>query len=577
MSYQVLARKYRPQNFAQVAGQQHILNSLIHALDQKRLHHAYLFTGTRGVGKTSLARLLAKSLNCLKGISSKPCQKCPNCLAILQGNFVDLIEIDAASRTKVEDTREILDNIQYMPNRGRFKIYLIDEVHMLSGHSFNALLKTLEEPPEHVKFLLATTDPQKLPVTILSRCLQLNLKHLTSTQIAEQLQVILKKENIKFEKNALDLIAHAANGSMRDALSLTDQAISFTEASLNSANIKTMLGIVESEMIEVLIHSILAREVDHIIRYAHEILLSGKEPLRVLDALADTFYHASIFQFTQEHHGRLNCLPSTIQQLSEQRSADILQLYFQLIVKAKEDIPLAPTPECGLGMALLRLCAFDKVNPDNEKHKAGKTEQSFLINSRKESTLKNKPLIAKTPDLKPKALNNNDTTVTFKDSSNTLQDWFRLSQNLALKGTALQIVLNSKLTSCKGNTYHLAPAESVRPLITERSSKKIEQALTEKLKRQIKVVFLTSGHPEKTCEENKPVTDHLSPEIREATENRHHTSSVQAAATTPAEIHRRHNIEKKTAIIDQLNHHPAIENLKSFGFELDKDSVKLKS
>ena len=245
MSYQVLARKWRPQTFNDVVGQRHVLTALANGLDHQRLHHAYLFSGTRGVGKTTIARLFAKGLNCETGITSKPCGKCANCLEIEQGRFVDLIEIDAASRTKVEDTRELLDNVQYAPARGRFKVYLIDEVHMLSRHSFNALLKTLEEPPEHVKFLLATTDPQKLPVTILSRCLQFHLRALDVDQIATQLEKVLSAEHIENDVRARQLIARAADGSMRDALSLTDQAIASGEGIVSTEVVSRMLGTID--------------------------------------------------------------------------------------------------------------------------------------------------------------------------------------------------------------------------------------------------------------------------------------------------------------------------------------------
>ena len=250
MSYQVLARKWRPRTFREMVGQEHVLKALINALDHNRLHHAYLFTGTRGVGKTTIARILAKCLNCETGVSSEPCDTCSACREISEGRFVDLIEVDAASRTRVEDTRELLDNVQYAPTRGRYKIYLVDEVHMLSNHSFNALLKTLEEPPEHVKFLLATTDPQKLPVTILSRCLQFNLKNMTPERIVEHLRKVLSEEMVPFDDAALWLLARSADGSMRDALSLTDQAIGFGNGKISDGDVSAMLGTIDHKLIE---------------------------------------------------------------------------------------------------------------------------------------------------------------------------------------------------------------------------------------------------------------------------------------------------------------------------------------
>ena len=260
MSYQVLARKWRPRKFAEMVGQEHVLRALINALDNDRLHHAYLFTGTRGVGKTTVARIFAKSLNCENGVSAEPCGECSTCMEIDEGRFVDLIEVDAASRTKVEDTRELLDNVQYAPTRGRYKVYLVDEVHMLSAHSFNALLKTLEEPPPHVKFLLATTDPQKLPATVLSRCLQFNLKRMPLPLITGHLETLLKAESIEFEDAALRLLARAADGSMRDALSLLDQSIAFGGGVVNEAEVRTMLGSIEQGHVVELLRALAATD-----------------------------------------------------------------------------------------------------------------------------------------------------------------------------------------------------------------------------------------------------------------------------------------------------------------------------
>ncbi len=267
MTHQVLARKYRPQSFTEMVGQEHVLQALVNALDSERLHHAYLFTGTRGVGKTTIARLFAKCLNCEQGVSSKPCLTCSACQEIKAGRFIDLIEVDAASRTKVEDTRDLLDNVQYAPSRGRFKVYLIDEVHMLSGHSFNALLKTLEEPPAHVKFLLATTDAQKLPATVLSRCLQFNLKNMLPDQIVDHLKHVLELENIVFEPPALLPLARAANGSMRDALSLLDQAIAYANGELTATAVHAMLGTVEQTHVIALLNALSAQDAPSLVQH----------------------------------------------------------------------------------------------------------------------------------------------------------------------------------------------------------------------------------------------------------------------------------------------------------------------
>ena len=280
MSYQVLARKWRPRSFREMVGQEHVLRALINALDHDRLHHAYLFTGTRGVGKTTIARILAKCLNCETGVSSEPCGQCSSCLEINEGRFVDLIEVDAASRTKVEDTRELLDNVQYAPTRGRYKIYLIDEVHMLSNHSFNALLKTLEEPPEHVKFLLATTDPQKLPVTILSRCLQFNLKNMSPERIVGHLTHVLEQEMVPFDEASLWLLARAADGSMRDGLSLTDQAVSFGGGKLSEADVSAMLGTIDYKLVQRLMNALISSDAAEVLLLPLPYLPSMHQILR---------------------------------------------------------------------------------------------------------------------------------------------------------------------------------------------------------------------------------------------------------------------------------------------------------
>ena len=290
MSYQVLARKWRPATFEQMVGQSHVLLALTNALTQQRLHHAYLFSGTRGVGKTSLARLFAKGLNCEQGITASPCGQCSSCVEIAEGRFVDLIEVDAASRTKVDDTRELLDNVQYRPSRGRFKVYLIDEVHMLSRSSFNALLKTLEEPPEHVKFLLATTDPQRLPVTVLSRCLQFNLKSLTQNEISSQLSHVLTQEQLTFDQAALTLLAKAANGSMRDALSLTDQAIAFGAGSVQLTQVQTMLGSIDEKHVLSLLNALVQGDIENLMRVIGQILSFGADPEEVLRSLLELLH-----------------------------------------------------------------------------------------------------------------------------------------------------------------------------------------------------------------------------------------------------------------------------------------------
>lgn len=359
MSYQVLARKWRPQTFHQLVGQDHVKQALVNALNEQRLHHAYLFTGTRGVGKTTIARIFAKSLNCEQGISAQPCGQCSTCLDIEAGKYIDLIEIDAASRTKVEDTREILDNVQYAPTRGQFKVYLIDEVHMLSKHSFNALLKTLEEPPEHVKFLLATTDPQKLPVTILSRCLQFNLSALSVQQISTQLAHVLSQEQLDFEQPALAVLAKAADGSMRDALSLTDQAIAQTNGQLHEGPIKDMLGLMDVRYAQQLLSAVLLGDGDELIQQIRNLAQHNPNYIAVLDDLLNLTHSVQLTQLVPSA-ALLNDRDSDyITEVANTADTQHIHLIYQLLLAGKRDLQWASSAQVGFEMLMLRLLAFE--------------------------------------------------------------------------------------------------------------------------------------------------------------------------------------------------------------------------
>lgn len=358
MSYQVLARKWRPYTFEQVVGQQHVLTALTNALDQGRLHHAYLLSGTRGVGKTTIARILAKSLNCEQGISSHPCGVCDTCREIDQGNFVDLLEIDAASRTKVEDTRELLDNVQYRPARGRFKVYLIDEVHMLSRHSFNALLKTLEEPPPYVKFLLATTDPQKLPITILSRCLQFHLKSLDQTQIAKQLEWVLDQEGQPFEPRALLALAKAADGSMRDALSLTDQALAHGNGSVRLDSVLAMLGTLDHRHLHQLLEAILRQDAPATMAKITEIATLGPDFDQLHAELEGLLHRIAMAQLLPASVQEQGADANSLLQLAKAMSPEEVQLCYQIVLGGRKDLPWAPDGRTALEMTCLRMLAF---------------------------------------------------------------------------------------------------------------------------------------------------------------------------------------------------------------------------
>ena len=373
MSYQVLARKWRPQNFREMVGQQHVLRALLTALDENRLHHAYLFTGTRGVGKTTIARIFAKCLNCETGVTSAPCGKCGSCTEIVGGRHVDLIEVDAASRTKVEDTRDLLDNVQYAPTRGRFKIYLVDEVHMLSGHSFNALLKTLEEPPPHVKFLFATTDPQKLPVTILSRCLQFNLKRMPVDMISGHLANVLGKEKIEYSDSALRIIARAADGSMRDALSLTDQAIVTGGGKVLDEAVQDMLGMLPHEHLLALITALADDDAKALLAVVEQMTQLTTDFTMAADNLISMLHQLALQQVVPEQDG----LDADLAQLAERISAADLQLYYQMALHGKRDLPLNSEPRAGFEMMLLRMLAF-RLDTGGGRASASSSVQSVV-------------------------------------------------------------------------------------------------------------------------------------------------------------------------------------------------------
>lgn len=489
--YSVLARKWRPRSFADVVGQTPVVQALTNALTQNRLHHAYLFTGTRGVGKTSIARLFAKALNCEQGITATPCNQCSTCEAINQGRFLDLLEIDAASRTKVEDTRDLLDNVQYAPTQGRYKVYLIDEVHMLSNHSFNALLKTLEEPPEHVKFLLATTDPQRLPVTILSRCLQFHLKNLSVEQLAKQLAHIAEQEHITYEAKALTYLAQAAQGSMRDALSLTDQAIAYGNGKLSSEEVKNLLGHTEPALVRMLLTQIADRQAESLMQQVSELVANGADFPMVLEELLSLLHQIAVQQVIPGFSHDESLSTPEITALASRLTAEEVQLYYQIALLGRRDLPLAPTPRIGFEMVLLRILAFRPHAQvlDTAVHLTStqKTIPAPIVTEKKTAT--------KTPPAP--AISEKNPTI--ESTPLTTDQWHGLLAQLNVQGMAQMVALNCTLVSKTHDTIHLLldhqHALLLNPSVQQRLNVALNEYFQKPMQLQISTGKLTAAAP----------------------------------------------------------------------------------
>ena len=493
MSYQVLARKYRPRSFDTLVGQAHVVQALKNALDQKRLHHAYLFTGTRGVGKTTLARILAKSLNCEKGISSSPCGICAACTEIDQGRYVDLIEVDAASNTQVDNMRDLLDNAQYAPTQGQFKIYIIDEVHMLSKSAFNAMLKTLEEPPEHVKFILATTDPQKVPVTVLSRCLQFNLKQMPSLSISEYLEKILKEEGIVYEINALYLIAKSANGSMRDALSILDQGIAYCGGTIEETTIKKMLGAIDQSYLFNLIHAVIEQDGNKALEIAKEMNERNLSFDVALNDLANLIQTISVAQSIPDALEASYLDRDQVITLTKQISAEQLQLLYQIAILGRRDLYLAPEEFAGFTMTLLRMLSFAPQEAIASKV-VSPQKKEIPINVIKPE------IISKPNQVSPDALEIKKKIevideIKDEETKETLifnGNWRELVDQLKL-GLVKALAQQSELVSFKNNEMILSIADEHKHLLNETYQKKLESSLSEYFNQRIKLVILQKG------------------------------------------------------------------------------------
>ena len=488
MSYQVLARKWRPKSFDTLVGQKSAVQALSNALDQNRLHHAYIFNGTRGIGKTTIARILAKSLNCDTGITSKPCLKCPACTEIDVGRYIDLIELDAASNTGVDNMIELLENAQYAPSSGRFKIYIIDEVHMLSKSAFNAMLKTLEEPPEHVKFILATTEIQKVPVTVLSRCLQFNLRQMTIEDITNHLKHILTEEKIETEDEALQIIAKASNGSMRDSLSILDQAIAFSQGKVSVEKVIQMLGTIDDEILFKIIECLIAQNGAGLNTIAKEMDANNISFEGALNDLAKLFHELTICKIVPDHL-KNSSKKDLYQKLADELTPESLQLFYQICIHGKKDLYLAPDPITGFNMTLLRMLAFYptsnlaipskeniKKSDDKPQEKKSQPIEPLPIKSENKE-IKNKSTNIELPEAKQE--NNN---ISFDG------DWSTLVNQLK-NGVAKSLAQECQFIELQDSTFHLSIDESKAHLSRSHYSEKLEEVLINHFNKKIKVII----------------------------------------------------------------------------------------
>ena len=476
MTYQVLARKWRPQNFTQLVGQEHVSQSLCNALQHDRLHHAYLFTGTRGVGKTTIARILAKAINCENLQDFNPCGECTVCKAFDEGRFMDLIEVDAASRTKVEDTRDLLDNVQYAPNQGRFKVYLIDEVHMLSGHSFNALLKTLEEPPPHVKFLLATTDPQKIPVTVLSRCLQFNLKRLSPEQIDKQIVYILDQENIDFEPAATKLISRAADGSLRDGLSLLDQAISFGNGVVSLETVTNMLGTIAYQPIDEILLALANNNAIQLLEKIADIAEFSPDFTEILQQILRVLHRVTLTQTLPDFVDN-EFDSDIIDQLANVMQPEDVQLFYQIGLIGQRDLDLAPEPRIGFEMVMLRMLTFkpDMIQLNTQKNRVDQSQKKDLEKVQQE------PLVV----LKT------DKTYLEEVSQDRTDDWAEIIIAMNIRGMTRELANNCVLDKIDDKVCSLILDPGHGQLISSRAEEKLRHALQEYSGNPLKLTIKT--------------------------------------------------------------------------------------
>ncbi|NOQ80898.1 MAG: DNA polymerase III subunit gamma/tau [Methylophaga sp.] len=552
MSYLVLARKWRPKTFSEVVGQQHVLRALINGLDQDRLHHAFLFSGTRGVGKTTLSRIFAKSLNCEQGVSSNPCGECQSCQEVDAGRFVDLIEVDAASRTKVDDTRELLDNVQYAPSRGRYKVYLIDEVHMLSTSSFNALLKTLEEPPPHVKFLFATTDPQKLPVTILSRCLQFNLRRIELKQIADHLAYILQQENISFEHDALTALSRSADGSMRDALSLLDQAISFGAGEITVEHVHQMLGTIEQKQLFHILTALINQDGKTLLQQSHELSAQGRDFSIILNELLALLQRLASFQLVPDLELPDEDNSQQLIEFSSQISPETVQLLYQIALHGKRDLPFAADPKSGFDMTLLRMLSFQPKHISNSIIDDSRPPQPPTAEVKQTSPVKKEvkstePEMApyqvqESPPEKPEELTARPSPV--QNINLSADNWTSIISNLKLAALSRQLADNCAFIKFENTKVYLSLASGLAHLATEKAQERLETALNTHLNTTVSIVL-------------------------QQDDEQHQAS--QTLATQQAE----HRTNRQQQAVESIHNDPAVDAIKqAFNGQIIESTIK---
>lgn len=539
MSYQVLARKWRPRTFSHVVGQVHVVRALTHALDRGPLHHAYLFTGTRGVGKTTIARILAKCFNCESGVTSTPCGECGTCLEIDEGRLIDLIEVDAASRAKVDETRELMENVQYAPSRSRYKVYIIDEVHMFSKHSFNALLKTLEEPPPHAKFLLATTEPQKLPVTVLSRCLQFNLKRLPVDQIATQLGRIASEEGVTADSVATRLLAEAADGSLRDALSLLDQAIAFGEGRLVAEDMRTMLGTLETEHVQSLLEALAGGDARAMMGQINAIASTTPDFNEVLGALLSELQRIAVNQVVPEAVELEDHACEAIISLAKRMSPEEVQLYYQIGLLGRRDLALAPNPRGGFEMTMLRMFAFrpdEGHEPQNAESAPSESRLEPSVAAQSTWRDSGEGAAQSAPETGDRGHPESDSPIAITGDS-----WPMVVERLNLGGLARQLAANTVFKAYNGDSIHLQLDPAYAQLASGKACEKLQDALRSFSNSALRLRVDIGDH------------DHQ----------------------TPAGMARRQSEERRREAIEAIENDPNVKAIcETFGAQVRKDRIQ---